>query len=66
MKVNVNPTQEKIICDDCKTKFYYEFKINRDNDHIEFVNRFNATEWGEPVCPTCGLVVCDDVRSTRL
>lgn len=58
--IDMNPTQTEIICEECDTKFFWNWKVMpkyRYNQMImELSFKQNVTPWGSPVCPNCGLV----------
>lgn len=58
---NINKLQA--VCDECLTKFYWDYTIYCSYENT-CVNYYNATEYGVPYCPNCGLVersITDDV-----
>jgi len=51
------------VCDECLTKFYYDYTIFQKFNDV-YVAKYNTTEWGASFCPNCGLVEklqCDEI-----
>ena len=56
--LDFNDKQLDTICDECYTKFYYDYKLTESMNIIEGIHIFklNSTSWGASICPICGLI----------